>query len=176
MSVYSDVRAGVREVALTALITEFPTVSVIFSNLNGTEPAESYVVVNILFIDQIGQQRVSTLLDLNEKLSVSAFYEVQVQFSFCGSLSGDMSHTFNYKIGNDPWVKEELLRNNLGYMNKTQVRRNPQKRDTQWVEYHSMDVTFNFTHNVQQTVDVIEHVALEDNLTGTQYIIPPYTP
>ena len=47
--VYTDVRAAIRRSALVAL-SEFVNPIVIFSNSNGTEPAESYAVINILNI------------------------------------------------------------------------------------------------------------------------------
>jgi hypothetical protein len=179
MSVYSDVRASIRKGALAAL-SEFTNPQVIFSHGNGAEPAESYVVVNILNIEQQGHHSTSTRLnETTETQTIQASYEVMAQFSFVGSLSGDMSQSFTQRINNNYLVFEELGRNKLGIMRKSQIRRAPQKRDTKWVEYHNMDVTFSYTVCTTQVIDLIEAVIVE-NLTEPSIFrvpegpIPPY--
>ena len=163
MSVYSGVRTAIRNSALAAL-SEFPTTPVVFSHSGGSEPAESYVVVNILSIEQQGHHMTSTLTNVDEELSIQVAYELLCQFSFIGSLSGDMAHRFAQRINNNPVALEEIKKNNLGIMRKSQIRRAPQKRDTKWVEYHNMDVTFNYITNTQQLVDVIDGIVVESNL------------
>lgn len=170
MSVYSGVRAAVRLGAIAAL-SEYPTTPVIFSHNNGTEPAESYVVVNILSIEQQGRHITSTLTNTDEQLSIQAQYEILVQFSFIGSLSGDMAQSFTQRINNNPVALEELKKQRLGLMRKSQIRRAPQKRDTKWVEYHNMDVTFNYTVNTNQLVDVVEGVVIADETSEIPVII-----
>ncbi|MNY79989.1 hypothetical protein D3C86_2208620 [compost metagenome] len=62
-------------------------------------------------------------------------------------------------------------------MRKTQVRRNPQKRDTQWIESNNVDVTFNYVINTTQTVDVIDAVVIEtdfqDGTPNDIFSVPP---
>ena len=168
--IYSDVRKAIRLSAIGAL-TEFPSVPVIFSNSGGSEPAESYVVVNILSIEQQGHHSTSTLVSVSEKLTFQVAYEVTVQFSFIGSLSGDMSQSFTQNINNNPLTRLELSRNKLGLMRKSQIRRAPQKRDTKWVEYHNLDVTFNYIVITDQLVDVVEGVVIADETSEIPEII-----
>ena len=172
MSLYTAVQDRVRNIALVAL-NEYPTVPVIFSHSGGSEPASTYVVINVLSINQIGGHSTSTQVNLSEELSVRVPYEVLIQFSFVGSTSGDMSHSFNQRIKNNPLVSEECSKNKLGVMRKSQVRRAPQKRDTQWIDNHNIDVTFSYFVNTQQLVDVVEAVLLENELTGDTFTIPP---
>lgn len=173
-NIYSSLRKAVRNVALKAL-DEYPTTPIIFSHVNGAEPSESYVIITILDSEQQGHHSTSTLTeDGTEVLTYQSFYEIQVQFSFCGSLSGDLAYTFNQRINNSPWVIEELSRNNLGLMRKSNVRRAPQKRETQWVEFHNMTITFNYIVVSQEVVDVVEHILLGDDITGQEILIPPY--
>jgi hypothetical protein len=101
MPIYTDVRKAIRLGALAAL-SEYPTTPVIFSHNNGTEPAESYVVINILNIEQQGHHSTSAQTRTDYKLDVRVVYEVMVQFSFVGSLSGDMSQSFTQRINNVP--------------------------------------------------------------------------
>ena len=93
------------------------------------------------------------------------------QFSFIGSLSGDMAQSFTQNINNNPLALEELKKQKLGLMRKSQIRRAPQKRDTKWVEYHNMDVTFNYVVITNQLVDVVEGVVIEENLDETPTLI-----
>lgn len=168
---FTDLRTAIRKVVLTALV-EYPTTPVIFSNSNGSEPAESYVVVNILDITQQGHHVTSSKLDSQNRQAVQVCYEVMVQLSFIGSLSGDMSHSLNQRINNNYKVFEDLKRNKLGVMRKSNVRRAPQKRDTKWVEYHNMDVTFSYIAVTQDVVDLIEAVVVEDIITDTIFRVP----
>lgn len=170
MSVYSLVRTAIRNAAISAL-SEYPTSPVIFSNLNGEEPAESYAVVNILSIEQQGHHSTSTRTNTVNELSIQACYEVLVQLSFIGSLSGDMAQSFTQRINNNPVSLEELKKQKLGLMRKSQIRRAPQKRDTKWVEYHNMDVTFNYIVNTNQLVDIVDGVVIADQTSEIPVII-----
>lgn len=169
MPIYSDVRAALRKGALAAL-SEYPATPVIFSNSNGTEPAESYVVVNILGIEQQGHHSTSSQTTTDFKLDVRVVYEVTAQFSFIGSLSGDMSQSFTQRI-NNPSFREALTKNHLGFMRKSQIRRAPQKRDTKWVEYHNLDATFNYIVNTEEVSDWVESIIVDSEQTGV-FTIP----
>lgn len=171
MSLFSDVRTAIRKVCLTAL-SEYPTAQVIYSNSNGSEPTDTYAVINILSIDQQGHHSTSSKLDSNNIQSVQVCYEVTVQFSFIGSLSGDLAQSFTQRINNNYKVFEDLKRNKLGVMRKTQIRRAPQKRDTKWVEYHNLDVVFSYIGLTRDTVDLIEAVVVEDVTADTIFRVP----
>lgn len=173
MSAYSLVRSGIRLGAIAAL-SEYPTTPVIFSHSSGTEPAESYAVINILSIEQKGHHQTSTLANnTTEKTSISVAYEVSVQFSFVGSLSGELAQSFSQRINNNSLTFEELGRNKLGVLRKTQIRRAPQKRETSWVDNFNIDVVFSYILNTQQLVDIIEAVQIEDTLVNEIYTVPP---
>lgn len=171
MSVYSDVRTSIRKGALVAL-QEFTNPQVIFSHANGAEPAESYVVINILQVEQVGKGYTSTLVNELDELTIQANYNIYVQFSFLGSKSGEMSQVFTQQL-NNVLVREEWQRNSINLRTKTNIRRAPQKRDTKWVEYHNMDVVFTYAVNTQQIVDVVEAVIIVDELTGEVFTVPP---
>ncbi len=163
MNIYTSVRGAIRNVALVAL-DEFTTPLVIFSHSNGAEPAGPYVVVNILSAEQQGHHTSSGLVEasgLTYEQTITAAYEVSAQLSFVGSQSGEMAYSFYQRINNNPLVFEELARNKLGVMRKSQVRRAPQKRDTTWVEYHNLDVTFSYHIVTKQVVDIVEGITVE---------------
>lgn len=170
MSVYKDVKDSVRNVALTVL-SDFPNPMVIHSYGNGLEPAESYVTINILSITQVGHHSTSTLTSVDEKLSVQVCYEALAQFTFIGSNAGDMVQSFTQRINNNPLSLQALRANNLGLMRKSPIRNTPQRRDTKWVDYYNMDVTFNYIVNTDQVIDVVDGVVIEENLDETPSLI-----
>lgn len=86
-----------------------------------------------------------------------------VQFSFFGSLAAAAAHSFTQRINNNPLVFEELSRRKLGILRKTTLRRNPQKRDTKWVEAFNMDVTFSYIVKTEQLVGYVDAVVIQDN-------------
>ena len=165
MNIYSEVRSAARNVAVVAL-NEFVNPLVIFSHENGNEPVGSYVTVNVLSVEQQGKHTSSGLTDTinlasEYELTITTANECLIQFSFVGSQSGEMAYSFYQRINNNPLVFEELARNNLGVMRKSQVRRAPQKRDTKWVEYHNLDVTFSYHVVTKQVVDIVEGITVE---------------
>lgn len=170
MSIYFDVCQAIRKGAIAAL-SEFPNTLVKFSHDNGDEVAESYVVINVLNIVQQGHHNTSTLVNDNGTLTFQVAYEVMAQLSFIGSLSGDMSQSFNNNINNNPLTRLELSRNKLGFMRKSQIRRAPQKRDTKWVEYHNLDVTFSYVVITDQLIDAVEGVVIADETSEIPVII-----
>lgn len=168
MAAYSDVRKAVRRAVIQSLIEYFPDTAsqnagIIFSHVNGSEPVNPYVVINVLGIEQNGKHSTSTLANPSQNiLNIRASYEITVQFSFCGSTAGDMAQSFTQRINNNPLSFESLNREKLSVMRKSTIRRAPQKRDTQWVEYFNQDVVFTYTLNTEQPVDWVEAVVIED--------------
>lgn len=179
--VYSDLRKAIRRAVIQSLIEYFPTQAdqdkyIFFSHSGGTEPSNPFVVINILGIEQRGKHMTSTLANpTNNNLTVMASYEATVQFSFCGSTAGDMAQSFTQRINNNPLSLEALKKEKLSVMRKSNTRRAPQKRDTQWVEYFNQDVVFSYVVNTQQPIDWVEAVVIEDTLTEPPelFSVPP---
>jgi len=170
MAISTDLQEAIRLSAIAAL-PDYPTTLVKFSHDNGPEPSASYVVINILNTAQQGHHSTSTLVNTDETLTFQVAYEVICQFSFIGSLSGEMSQSFNNNINNNPLTRLELSRNKLGFMRKSQIRRAPQKRDTKWVEYHNMDVTFSYIVVTNQIIDSVDGVVIADETSEIPVII-----
>ena len=177
MNIFTSVRTAIRNVTLKAL-DEFTAPMVNYSHSSGTEPTGSYAVVNILSVEQIGHHTSSGLAKANGlvcDLSVTAAYEVNVQLSFIGSQSGEMAYSLYQRINNNPVVLEETAKNKLGFMRKSSVRRAPQKRDTTWVEYHNLDLTFSYHVVTKQEVGIIEGVvaqAVYDDVVQPTFTVP----
>jgi hypothetical protein len=170
MAIFTDLKQAIRTSAIAAL-SEFTNPMVIFSHENGPEPSVSYVVINVLNVEQQGHHSTSTLVNTDETLTFQVAYEIMCQFSFIGSLSGEMSQSFNNNVNNNPLTRLELNRNRLGFMRKSQIRRAPQKRDTKWVEYHNMDVTFSYIVVTNQLIDSVDGVVIADETSEIPVII-----
>lgn len=173
--IYTSLQDALYAITTKALI-DYPNSSVIFSHEDGSEPTGSYVSIGILSVEQQGRHTSSGLtdvenLDTEYELTTTTANEVYCQFSFVGSDSGDMASSFNQRINNSPLVLEEASRNKLGVMRKSQVRRSPQKRETKWVEYHNLDVTFSYHVVTTEVVDIIEAVVVQQN-DETPFVIP----
>lgn len=181
MAAYSDIRKAIRRAAIQSVIEYFPTADdqnkfVFFSHVGGTEPSSPYMVINILGIQQIGKHSTSTLADPTQNIvNVRASYEITVQFSFCGSTAGDMAQSFTQRINNNPFSFSALNQEKLSVMRKSNIRRIPQKRDTQWVEYFNQDVVFTYTLNTEQPIDWVEAVIVDNEYTGT-FTVPEGIP
>lgn len=170
MAIFTDLQEAIR-LSVIAALPDYPTTLVKFSHDNGSEPSASYVVINVLNTEQQGHHSTSTLVNTNETLTFQVAYEIMCQFSFIGSLSGEMSQSFNNNINNNPITRLELNRNRLGFMRKSQIRRAPQKRDTKWVEYHNMDVTFSYIVVTNQLIDSVDGVVIADETSEIPVII-----
>lgn len=175
-NIHTQLEDAVRNSTYVALSEYFSDVPkedtlIIFSHLNGVEPSSPYVIINIVDLSSTGRHQTSTLTNEDEELSITNTYEARVQFSFGGSYSQNMVLSFVQRIGSNPKVLEELRRNKLGFMRKSSVRRAPQKRETEWVEFQNVDVTFSFAVNTQEVVDVVEAVVIQD-YNGNVYTIP----
>ncbi len=173
MAAYSQIRKAVRRAVIQSLIEYFPTEAeqnelLFFSHTGGTEPSKPFVVINILSIEQIGKHSTSTLSNpADNMLYIRASYEMNVQFTFCGSTAGDMAQSFSQRINNNPFSFSSLNKEKLSVMRKSNIRRAPQKRETKWVEYFNQDVVFTYTLNTEQPVDWVEAVVIESDIKAS---------
>lgn len=169
---------ALRTLCIASLPEFFPTIEdqdnyIFFSHDNGPEPDKPYVVINVLGINQQGKGSHSTKLNqATETLSSQAVYEVNVQFTFYGSSAGDMAQTFTQAINNNQTIIDRYSQQKLGVMRKSNIRRLPQKRETQWVEYLNQDVVFSYAVVSRQSVDIIESVIVEDKQRNEIFTVP----
>lgn len=172
MTIYSNLETAVRNVCLVAN-NNYPNMLLNFSHQGGSEPVTSYASINILDMQQMGHHSTPALTNQLEQLDIRVAYEVMVQISFFGTDAGDASHLFTNAVNNNPLVLEAMQQNNLGLMRKSTLRRNPQKRDSQWVDSFNIDLTFNYIINTSQIVGIVEGLSIEDQTSGDSFTIPP---
>lgn len=154
MDIYETLENGLRDVALV-VNRDHPDTPIIFSHGKGQEPSRSYIVINILSVEQEGGSSTPPILNRANKLDMRVMYTALVQFSFYGSESGKLAHNFIHMI-NSPFVSEEMSSKNLSILSKTRLRRNPQKRETQWVDAFSFDARFNYIVNSPLSISLLD--------------------
>lgn len=181
--VYSDLRKAIRRAVIQSLVEYFPTQAdqdkyIFFSHTGGTEPSNPFVVINILGIEQQGHTQTASTTNEQFELIHQAAYEVNVQFSFCGSTAGDMAQSFTQRVNNSVLSLDATRKEKLGVLRKSNLRRALQKRDTQWVEYFNQDVVFSYIIRTTQVVDWVESVILENQIVDPSetFTVPPGIP
>lgn len=186
MSIYSQVRQALRLGTLVVLNDYFPSTDaknkgIIYSHTSGTEPTTPYVVIQIVKVDQQGRTSYSTFAgEVDEKLTIVNHYKITAQFSFVGTLAGDMAYDFYNAVNNNVVMWEAFQKYNLAPVEKSTLRRVPALRETKWIEYENLDVVFTYAVKTTQSVDIIEHIRLtyaddENPDTEETLYIPPLT-
>ena len=167
MSIYTDLRDKLYD----SLAVIFPTTQIVQAYTNGPEVPTEYVVFDVVQVDQIGREYISTLVNAGEQQIVSQ-YETRVLFEFVGKqnedfVAADMANEFYFQIDSTP-IQEEFLKNSLSYMRKGSVRRVPKKRETDWYMCFQIDVFFAYQVEARQSVDTIETVELTGIYTNPE--------
>lgn len=167
MSIYSQLRNSLYD-SLDLIVSEYyPNTPIIFSHQDGDEPAVTYIDLQELFVEQQGRVQTSTRTsqvvdpvtgEIKNMLNTQAHYEVEYQLGFTGSKAGDIAYDLHHLINTTPvWEKFQL--HSLYPIRKTEVRRSPLLRETQWIERFLFDVTFTYSVSTDQEVDVIEFIS-----------------
>lgn len=197
MGIISDLKTSTRLGTLEALTqVGYATSPVIFSHQNAPEPSIPYCLINPLVINQIGRTEISTLTDDgswvedwdghidysgnevyqavgSKSLYYKTTYEAQIQFTFAGSSAEDLAFYFHNAVCNNRTISFVYRKNGLSPMRKSTLRRSPQKRDTKWVDFWNVDVTFLYTVVTKQDVDWVEHISVKDSDSDVVVYYPP---
>lgn len=154
MSLYDDITSAL----YTSNKLFFPSNELIFSHQGGPEPNGSYVGLNILRTDKIGMEDESTYASPTPTITSRNVYEVTVRYMFIGKDSGNLAYDFEAAISN-PASRFNFGYSNLAVMRCSEVRRVPEKRDTTWVDFFTLDVVFSYGVTVEQPIEIIETVS-----------------
>lgn len=152
--------------SITKIVTNNP---VIHSHQGKPEPSGTYVAINVLRLDRVGMEydstyagEISTGSDTYEIDSRNE-YEAVVRLMFVGKDSGNIAHHFDVVMDN-PAARFYFGTENLAVMRKSEVRRVPEKRDTEWVENFTLDIFFSYAVETAQPIDIIETVTWNEKI------------
>lgn len=139
---------------------------VIFKHQNAPEPNQTYCAIYITRIQETGRATKSFFLeDVAGDPAVGRHYAQQhfkatLQLTFIGKDSGDMAHDLKQAMSNSLLAREDLLKKDLSFVDCTDVRSNPQLRETRWVDSFNFDI--NLGYSVQHTEDLtwVEYITV----------------
>lgn len=168
---YSVLKDSVFDVIEQSLL-EYPDTPVIHSNSNGREPTSSYCTIGKLTVNQKGKaDNFITGVGLLSQMSVG--YEVSCTVSFIGEHAGQIAFSSHSRLGNTIANRELAQRRSLSISNKSSVKSIPYRRDTQYVDVLSYDISFYFIWGVNEEVQQILQVVIENLDTSETITIPP---
>ena len=160
------IRGVMRQATLDAF--EFSDINispdrVIFSHENGLEPSGDYCVINILENRQKGRASEATRTRqgetyLQQMLPFTVFYYAKVQFSFIGKNALDIGMEFHNNVTNNRQVIEAYQYKSLSPGNKTDLKRLPKLRETDWAETAVMDLDFGYSVQRYQDINWVEYI------------------
>jgi len=159
MSVYDSLGSKVQR-ALTATFTRLGYVSplVIYKYQNAPEPNKSFVAIHILRNSSVGRSTKAIFLqDVvgNEDVGrhyAQQHYKALLQLSFVGVESGDMAFDLKTALASSIATGEDFLKEDISVLDHSDVRANPQLRETRWVDGFTLDMDLGFS--VQHTEDL----------------------
>lgn len=134
-------------------------VPIIFSHENGLEPKNTYCVVNILNRSKVGRRQHATFLEreLSEMWWLQ-HYQLYLQLSFIGKDASNLAWAFDEVLPDSGNYLEEFQKRNLGWLSKSDLRRQPQPRETNWVPAYNLDINLSFAIQYRQVMDWIEFI------------------
>lgn len=180
MSLYSLVKDKLIDVMEGALY-EYPSANVKFSHQNDPTPEGTYLVANIMDMEQIGKTEKSTLMTENEEVEYITRFSILVTFSCEGNQSGDVVYSFYERLMNTDASNEANKLAYLSLMDKTSVRRIPiNMGSNKWREYFNFVARFHFTSKIREEVYPVQSVtveaitgASEEQMNSITFTIPP---
>lgn len=143
----------------------------IVAQQNGLEPRKDYCAIKALNIQRIGRADKSSMAhDIGpdgEPRFVEYHvnqYEATIQLMFVGSNSGDFSMEYFDQFSGNTVIREVYQRNDIAPRRLTQVRRNPQLRESKWIDSFAMDIVVGFAVKTVQDIEWADYITLNNNL------------
>lgn len=176
MDIYDEVgRAAQRAITKTLTRLGYSSPLVIFKNQNAPEPNKTYCAIYI--ISNVEKGRATKALFLDDvvgdpnvgKHYAQQHFDAVLQVTFVGLDSGGMAFDLKQALKSSILTGEDFLKENLSFVSATDVRSNPQLRETRWVDSFNFDLRL--AYSVQHTEDLnwVEFITVN----GVQI---PYTP
>ena len=164
MNLYEQLESSLYDVTSRLV----PATTVIFSHEGGEEPRGTYISVNVLDNNRVGREYDSfDTQGADPTMSSRTEREVLVRFLFIGQDAGDKAYEMEAKLHNEA-TRFILYPNNLAVMRISEVRRVPELRDTKWIPYFVLDITFSYATTIDMDIDTIEYISWESNLYKTK--------
>ena len=147
------------------------TVNVHYANNDVLEPSKTYCVLNVIDIQEFGYTDEASWMKLDQNtLDFNTHYKACVQFSIIGTKARSVSTTLWHHITRNPVSVFTFQKNNLGFLNRSKIRKAPQLRESTWVDGFNFDIEMSFSVYTKQVHDWIEKIVVNDEIIT----LPPF--
>lgn len=143
----------------------------IVANQNGVEPRKDYCAIKPLNITRIGRADHSAFAnDIGPDGSPKFVeyhvtqYESTIQLLFVGNNSGNFSMEYFDQFSGNTVIREIYQRNAIAPRRLSQVRRNPQLRESKWIDSFAMDIVVGFAVKTVQDIEWADYITLNNKL------------
>lgn len=151
-----------REAILEVLEYEgFSDVQMIWNAQGGLEPKGTYVVGSTLLRRRTQKEDRATFLEYDTDLMYwKEHYNWHLQLSVIGKEAVAVAEVLDDSIPANQVHRERFVKRSLSYMSKSSLQRNPQKRESGFVELWNLDLEINYSVQLTQVMDYIEFVVI----------------
>jgi hypothetical protein len=154
-------------------LAEYPATPTIYSHSDATKPNNTFVTLNILFMDQTGQVEQSGLLTEAGEIEYQAPYTMLVNVATSGKQAGNVGFSMYQRLKNSALNREQCQLHGLSILDKTAFTKNNYRDGNTWVEYFSFNLRFFFISHFTETVNAVESIVVEDVTNSLTFTIPP---
>lgn len=142
-----------------------PNVEVRYADANTLEPSNTYCVLNILSVGQVGVEVASFKGREEDPLWLGDFttpatYSALVQISVLGRDSLVVAPKLKSAVTNNRVVLDEFRGNGLGTTTRGDLRNIPQNRESGFVQMMNFDMGITFSHMEVQEAEVVRNVGI----------------
>lgn len=143
---------------------------VVFSNYNNIEPKDTYLIIDPTDIKQIGRRDESSLVSCpTETITTSTHYVACLKITAFGKGAGNLGTHIHSSITNTRTAFDELHKNRLAVLKKSSLRRNPQLRETEWIDAFVFDLDLTFSIYTRYTYDWVEYITVNGEIFKIPY-------
>lgn len=143
----------------------YGNVDILFSKFNAPEPLNTYCIVDILQVEQIGKRDEGSYIPQGGYLEFSTHYKIFLQVTVLGDSAGEVATALHHNFNNRKCF-EEFYKRNLSILNKGNLVRHPQLRETKWEDAFYFDTNLTFSIFTRQSYDWVEYVTINGEVFG----------
>lgn len=137
---------------------------VVFDKENGLEPKNTYLVISILDRESQGRTNRSTFLTKDAEMWWMEHFTLCLQLTFVGKSASSIAWDVDDSLPASINFLEEFQKRNLGYLSKSKLRRNPQPRESGWMDAWALDIDLSFAIQSRQVMDWVEFITIDGEL------------
>ena len=140
---------GYEDVEMTKSMTE------------GLEPESTYLSFDIPSLKEIGRSETTSYLLEDRKTYTKKSYQAFLQISSIGKGSGGLMSTISSRVPESDKLRAIFRKWGFSILNKTELRRNPQKRESEWVDTYNIGLNITFSYYFREDSDWFELVTID---------------